>query len=202
MKLDNARTAARYVQRWRDLHGRYGGVVSRVKLHVEFAKRDAAFKWPLYGNTLTLLREGRMELGRDVLLSEHTSLMAFPGGRINIGERTFFNRNVAVTALHRVDIGFGCAFGPGCFITDHEHTGSGDGEYGDPGDLVTRGPVVIEDKVWCGANVVITSGVTIGHHSIIGANAVVTHDIPPHSVAAGVPARVVKEAGQPAHVFS
>jgi acetyltransferase-like isoleucine patch superfamily enzyme len=46
--------------------------------------------------------------------------------------------------------------------------------------------------VWCGANVVITSGVTIGERSVIGANSVVTGDVPAGSIAAGSPARVLR----------
>jgi acetyltransferase-like isoleucine patch superfamily enzyme len=49
--------------------------------------------------------------------------------------------------------------------------------------------------VWCGANVVITSGVTIGDRSVIGANSVVTRDLPPFSIAAGAPATVLKTVG-------
>lgn len=57
---------------------------------------------------------------------------------------------------------------------------------------VTTLPVVIEDDVWIGANSVVTAGVTIGRHSIIAAGSVVTKDIPPYCVAAGVPARIIK----------
>ena len=56
---------------------------------------------------------------------------------------------------------------------------------------VVTAEVVIEDDVWIGANSVITPGVHIGKHSIVGAGSVVTHDIPPHSMAMGVPAKVV-----------
>lgn len=53
--------------------------------------------------------------------------------------------------------------------------------------------IVISDNVWIGANCVVTAGVTIGKHSVIGAGSVVTKDIPPYSVAAGNPARVIKQ---------
>ena len=52
--------------------------------------------------------------------------------------------------------------------------------------------VVIEEDVWCGANVTILKGVTIGRGSIIAAGAVVTKDVPPYSIAGGVPAKVIK----------
>lgn len=53
-------------------------------------------------------------------------------------------------------------------------------------------PIIIEDDCWIAANVVITSGITIGKHSVIAAGAVVTKNIPPYSVAVGNPARVIK----------
>lgn len=58
---------------------------------------------------------------------------------------------------------------------------------------VSKKPIHIEDNVWIGANSVVTAGVTIGRHSIIGAGSVVTRDIPPFSVAVGNPARVIKQ---------
>ena len=57
---------------------------------------------------------------------------------------------------------------------------------------ISTQPVVIEDDVWVGANAVILPGVTIGRHSVVAAGAVVTKDVPAHSLAAGVPAKVIK----------
>lgn len=59
--------------------------------------------------------------------------------------------------------------------------------------LVRTAPIVIEDECWIGANAVITAGVTIGKHAIVAAGAVVTRDVPPYSIAAGNPARVIKQ---------
>jgi acetyltransferase-like isoleucine patch superfamily enzyme len=53
--------------------------------------------------------------------------------------------------------------------------------------------VVIEDRVWLGARAIVLKGVRIGHDAVIGAGAVVTSDVPPRSVAVGVPARVVRQ---------
>ena len=83
-------------------------------------------------------------------------------------------------------------FANGCFVTDGNH------RFDDPDRPVTwqgfttKGPTRIGDNVWCGANVVITSGVTIGERCVIGANSVVTTDLPAGSIAAGSPARVLK----------
>lgn len=58
---------------------------------------------------------------------------------------------------------------------------------------VTTGTITIENECWLGANVVVTAGVTIGRHSVVAAGAIVTKDIPPHSIAVGNPARVIKQ---------
>ena len=61
--------------------------------------------------------------------------------------------------------------------------------------LVSKGGVVIGDNVWICDNVCILSGVTIGNGAIVAANAVVTHDVPPYTMVAGVPAKVIKSLG-------
>lgn len=58
---------------------------------------------------------------------------------------------------------------------------------------ISTKPVVIEDDIWIGANAVILPGVTIGHHTVVAAGAVVTKDVPPHSLVAGVPAKIIKQ---------
>jgi maltose O-acetyltransferase len=59
-----------------------------------------------------------------------------------------------------------------------------------------KGPIVIEDDVWIGINAVIMPGVHIGKGAVVGANSVVTHDVPPYSVVGGTPARVLRVRGQ------
>lgn len=59
-------------------------------------------------------------------------------------------------------------------------------------DSPTSRPVVIEDDVWLGADVYVGKGVTIGHSSVVGAKSIVTHDVPPHSIVAGNPAKLIR----------
>lgn len=164
----------------------------RARIHWEFARRGAYCRWPLHGNALEAFAEGRLEIGRDVHLEPHVWLSAPGNARIRIGPGTFLNIAVMVAALELVEIGAHCMFANGCFISDADH------RYDDLELPVTwqgftsKGPTRIGDNVWCGANVVVTSGVTIGERAVIGANSVVTSDIPPFSVAVGAPARVVK----------
>jgi acetyltransferase-like isoleucine patch superfamily enzyme len=80
----------------------------------------------------------------------------------------------------------------GCFVSDGSH------RFDDPTrpitwqGFTTKGPTRIGDNVWCGAHVVVTSGVTIGERAIVGANSVVTTDVAPYSIVAGAPARVLR----------
>ena len=175
---------------------------NRVALHRELARRRAFAKWPLNGEPLELLREGRLEIGEGTLLERGVWLTAGDSGRIRIGSGAFLNQGVMVAATGLVEIGDHCMLANGCFVTDANH------RFDDPSLPVTwqgfdsKGPTRLGANAWLGANVVVTSGVTIGERSVIGANSVVTADIPAGSIAAGAPARVMRaiafRGGEPA----
>jgi acetyltransferase-like isoleucine patch superfamily enzyme len=155
-------------------------------------RRQAFVRWPVHGNVLSALREGRLEIGANTLFEPGVWITAPGAARIRIGSGTFLNLGVMVASMNLVEIGDHCMFANGCFVTDASH------RFDDP-DLpvpwqgfTTKGPTRIGDNVWCGANVVITTGVTIGERCVIGANSVVTEDIPPCSIAAGAPARILR----------
>lgn len=115
---------------------------------------------------------------------------------IIFGKNFSTGENLHIGAVDRVEIGDDVLFGSKVYVTDHQH---GMTTYEDMSkapenrELVSRGPVVIEDKAWVGDNVVILDGITIGHNAIVAAGAVVTKNVPPYTVVAGVPARVIKE---------
>jgi acetyltransferase-like isoleucine patch superfamily enzyme len=162
-----------------------------ARLHLELARRQAFARGPLHGNVLQMLREGRLELGPHAYFEPGVWLTS-DAGRISIGGGSVLNLGVMVAAVEAVEIGEHCMFANGCVVTDGNH------RFDDPDRPVpwqgftTKGPVIIGDNVWFGAHAVVTSGVTIGRRSVIGANSVVTEDIPPFSIAAGAPARVLK----------
>ena len=171
---------------------------NRARIHWELMRRGAFARWPLHGNVLEALREGRLEVGEHTLFEPGVWLTAPAPGRIRIGGGTFLNLGVMVAAAGLVEIGDHCMFANGCFVTDAGH------RFDDPQvpvpwqGFTSPGPTRVGDNVWCGANVVITGGVTVGQRSVIGANSVVTHDIPPFSIAAGAPARVLRTIEYPA----
>ncbi len=165
---------------------------NRARIHWEFMRREAFVRWPVHGNVLEALREGRLDVGAGVLFEPGVWITAPGSARVRIGAGSFLNLGVMVAALELVEIGRHCMFANGCFITDSSH------RFDDPHlpvpwqGFTSKGPTRLGDNVWCGANVVITTGVTIGERCVIGANSVVTSDIPAFSIAAGAPARVLR----------
>jgi acetyltransferase-like isoleucine patch superfamily enzyme len=118
--------------------------------------------------------------------------------RIEIGHNVIVNDDVHIAATHHVTIGDDVLIASRVYISDHGH-----GNYRVPGmadpempprlrpvdrDLTT----IIEANVWIGDMVAVLPGVRIGRGSVIGSNSVVASDIPPHSIAVGAPARVVR----------
>lgn len=113
-----------------------------------------------------------IRIGRDALISEYTVIRG--QGGVSIGDRVYTSPMTQIVAVNH--------------------------EFGDPGrpfveQGITAQGIVIEDDVWIGASAVITDGVRIGRGAVVAAGAVVTADVPAHSVVAGVPARVVRSIG-------
>lgn len=167
----------------------------RARTHYELARRGAFAHWPLHGPILWMLREGMLEIGRDVILEPHVKLVVTPPGRITVGAGTYLNAGIQVAAVDHVSIGAHCLFGPGCFIADSDHRFDDLERTITEQGFTSRGPTIIGDHVWLGANAVVTSGVTIGDRCVVGANAVVTSDLAPRTIAVGVPARTVGAVG-------
>jgi acetyltransferase-like isoleucine patch superfamily enzyme len=187
----NAAQLLLWAQKWR-WYERNSLPWNRAQIHWHFMRRGAFVRWPVHGNVLEALRDGRLELGDGTLFEPGVWITAPGRARIRIGRGTFLNLGVMVAAAELVEIGDHCMLANGCFVSDSSH------RFDDPALPVTwqgftsKGPTRIGDNVWCGAHVVVTTGVTIGERSVIGANSVVTHDIPPFSIAAGAPAKVLR----------
>jgi galactoside O-acetyltransferase len=93
---------------------------------------------------------------------------------------------------HNIILGADCLIGARCTLTPYQHSVADRRLPIREQPLVSRGDILIEDDVWLGANVSVMDGVTVGRGSIVGAGAVVTRSIPPYSIAAGIPARVIR----------
>ena len=110
----------------------------------------------------------------DVIIGDHTrvGLHNTVIGPVNIGNHVNLAQGITVTALNHN-------------FADSEKRIDEQG--------VSTTPVIIENDVWIGANAVVLPGVKIGTHSVIAAGAVVTKDVPPYSIVAGVPAKIIKK---------
>ena len=133
---------------------------------------------------------GRIEIGERVRIEARTipvELVAWRGGKLSVGEGTYLNYGVSLSAHREVRIGKNCLIGNYSVVMDSDYHDLADRTR--PGEAA---PVVIEDDVWLGLRTTVLKGVTIGRGSIVGAGSVVTQDIPPRSLAFGVPAKVVR----------
>lgn len=115
---------------------------------------------------------------------------------IKIGSGCSFQPFNNISCINRIEIGNNVLTGRWVTICDNNH---GDTTYGSlvlpplKRSMTSKGPISIGDNVWIGDKVTVLGGVSIGNNSIIGSNSVVTKDIPPYCVAAGIPAKVIKE---------
>ena len=116
---------------------------------------------------------------------------------ISIGQNVQINDMVHISGIKSINIGNNTLIASRVYISDHDHGSYEGSDQSDPEIIPIKRelfaePIVIKDNVWIGENVSILKGVCIGLSSIIGANSVVTKDIPDYCIAVGSPARVVK----------
>lgn len=137
---------------------------------------------------------GQIVLDDDVWLSPGCYIVAYRGAGVHIGERTYVGHRCLLYGHGGIRIGCDALLANDVQLICGNHTFA-------RRDLPIRAqptveqPIVIEDDVWLGASVIVLGGVTVGHGSVVGAGAVVTGDLPPYSIARGVPARVVGTRG-------
>ena len=165
----------------------------RARMHLLAMRGEFFIRPPVEGNVLEALEDGRLRIGANTLLEPGCWITIADEGRVTIGEGTFLNKQTMIAAQHEVTIGDNVMFANSCFISDSSH------RYDDRSMPVTwqgftsKGPTRIGDNCWFGVNCVITTGVTIGERCVVGANSVVTRDLPPGTIAAGAPAKVIRE---------
>jgi acetyltransferase-like isoleucine patch superfamily enzyme len=159
-----------------------------------------------------------IRLGRGVYLDQGSYLHACPGG-IELGENSIVMHGAILHVYNfrnmphsGIKIGRDCLVGEYCVIRGQGGVTIGDRVYTSPFTQIiavnhvfddpkrpfveqgiTAEGIVIEDDVWLGAGAVITDGVRVGKGAVVAAGAVVTKDVPPHTVVGGVPARVIKQ---------
>jgi PAS domain S-box-containing protein len=135
---------------------------------------------------------GPVELGDRVVLHNDIIIEVGARGSLTIGAGTAVQPRCQFEAFtESIRIGRGVMIAPYCAFYNFDH-GYHAGELITRQPLQTKGGIVIEDHAWLGVGVIVLAGVRIGKGAVIGAGAVVTHDVPDGAIAAGVPARVLK----------
>lgn len=179
-------------------------VLARIRQGLLYTESEASFQNPLrraglifdYNNT----RPGDLERRRTLLeailgsVGERTVLLspfhAGFGSNVHIGDDFFGNVNLTFVDDVEIRIGNGVMIAPSVTLTTTGHPVHPDLRV----DFRRFSePIVIEDKVWIGSNVVVLPGVRIGFGAVVGAGSVVTHDVPPMTIAVGAPCRVLRQ---------
>ena len=142
-----------------------------------------------------IINKGNFFLGNGIIIRPSTDIYLHRKESIlKIGDNTEIGNHSTISSNVGIILGNGVLTGPHVFIADHNH------KYENPCIPIYRQGVdcksdtflKIDDGTWIGTNVVIVGGVHIGRNCVIGANSVVTKDIPDYCVAVGSPAKVIK----------
>lgn len=186
-------------------------MIGKLLLSVKANKKMAQFKkWASFGENLKVYhcsgcfadKAGLIEIGANCEVAG--TLYSMADGTITIGDHTEIRENSFIGSVNSVSIGSHVIISNNIKIYDNNnhptspaarHQMCQNGFHGEAWRWThaDSAPVVIEDDVWIGERSVVLKGVRIGRGSIIGCDSVVTKDVPPFSVAAGNPARVVKQ---------
>ena len=160
--------------------------------------------------------DGKIEIGDDVIVYYNSEFSVSGKGSIKIGDYCTFGSNLRLYCKENISIGNFVLIYWNVFITDYDAHSLNFEErqneiiyshnrlfprfsrkkvYSESEFKIffSSRPVIIEDNVWIGYNAVILKGVRVGKGSVVGARAVVTKDVPPYSIVAGNPAKVVKQ---------
>jgi len=179
-RLARAVTFARYVLlAWPALNARI-----RLRNVTSLGRRVRLRGNPVVSN------DGRMTIGAQTRLVSTVArleLVTLPSGHLEIGENVFVNYGTSLVSSAHVKIGNDCLIGSHVMVMDCDFHRVEDKAFDTTGQ-----PVVIEDRVWLGNRSMVLKGVRVGHDAVVAAGAIVTRDVPPRSLVAGVPAKVIR----------
>lgn len=176
----------------------------KKKINAYFEKRNFFKKNPGVSadNTLKLRKPEYIQCGNNVIIGEESRLLCWDTYNgitfdkppaIRIGSNFYATRRLTIQCASNVTIEDDVLFASDVFIIDYNHgIDPLTSNYLD-NDLSLSMGVLIKKGAWIGNNVIILGGVTIGEKAVVGAGSVVTKDIPSYSIAAGNPAKVIKE---------
>lgn len=163
-------------------------IISVIKGKLLLRKAKRLGVRPKIKGTPYIDKELRLYIGdRFQIWSFFDKVCFFGQGEIRIGNNCFINNGTIIECRKKVEIGDNARIGYRVLINDTNNH-SIDGK-----EPVKNEPVIIGNNVWISSNSTILAGVKIGDNAVIAAGAVVTKDVEPNTVVAGVPAKVVRE---------
>ncbi len=167
-----------------------GGFCRSIVMQLRYRNLHAGLFYLGRGSQIDVGPNANIHFGRSVNFTRDFSGVFY--GNVTFGDRVWFNRGCYVSVHGGLSIGDYSMFGEGVSIHDENHVIGSSSE-----PLPLRGfvvkPITIGKNVWVGAKATILQGVHIGDNAVIGANAVVTHDIPANTIVGGIPARIIRE---------
>ncbi len=184
-----------------------GFIVNRLVLTVRslFFSRVLNTKRINLGAGCQLFGTRFIRFGADISVHRNLWLEAVSeyGGKqytplVTLGDRVKMSDGVHITCINEIRIGDDVLFGSNVYVSDHNHGGYSGLMQCSPEQapaeriLYSVGSVIIESNVWIGDNVNIVGPLKIGYGSVVAANSVVRKDVPPRTIVAGSPARIIK----------
>jgi len=145
---------------------------------------------PAVSNWGTMMIGERLRLVSTIATTE---LVAGRGASLEVGDGVFINYGCSIAANQQIRIGSNCSIGTYVIMMDNDFHRLEPERRNERPDSA---PIILEENVWLGARVIVLKGVTIGAGSVVAAGSVVVKDVPPRSLAAGVPARVLRSLDQ------
>src|SRR3954463_6997010 len=191
-------TLVRFMRRHGMLNFKYGRLIARMLrkkliLGARLKLDGLAFVGP--GVVLQVGKGAELEIGRWSWIGHGTKIRAHEG-RVSIGAKTVMGQECTISSFQHVKIGRECVIADRVMFIDFDH-----GVAARPRPIRLQGiykrDVNIGNNVWIGYGACILRGVTVGDNAVIGTNTVVTKDVPPNAVVAGVPARLLRMRSKP-----
>jgi acetyltransferase-like isoleucine patch superfamily enzyme len=146
---------------------------------------------PAIAKSAYLYRREDIDIGTGARIDQYAVLKS-DGGKIVIGEKSLVGAFNVIIGTFNVTIGKNVMIGPHTIIVSGNHDFLQNRTPMRESSIISKGPIIIEEDVWIGANCVICDGVTVATGCVIGAGAVVTRSTEPCAVYAGVPAKKIR----------
>ena len=172
-------------------------IVPRLSRRIIYSIRSlvkfgALYKGIIIKGSLEITNFRRIEIGKNVYLSRNIILNVFNNGKLQLEDGVYVGNCCHINCANSISIRKNTLLADNVYIADVDH------EYRDVSmpikyqGYTVGGDIIIDSGSWIGANSIILPGVRIGKNSVIGANSIVSSDIPDYCVAVGIPAKVIK----------